>query len=61
MQEKTVKIHKWTPVRRYSEAALKAAVAVHGPVAAAVYANLNFMSYGLVPLFISDRSFRFTW
>lgn len=46
MQEKTVKIHKWTPVRRYSEAALKAAVAVHGPVAAAVYANLNFMSYG---------------
>ena len=45
MQEQTVRILNWTPVRRYSETALKAAVATHGPVAVAVYANLNFLSY----------------
>lgn len=45
MYEHTVRIHTWTPVRRYSEAALKAALARYGPVVVAVFSNLNFMSY----------------
>jgi len=44
-EEHTVKVHSWTPVRRYSEAALKHAVAKHGPVVAAVFANLDFINY----------------